>query len=224
MATAIDSNLVNQLGLNNSETARKPSGKLGQDEFLKLMTTQLQNQDPMQPMDNGAFLGQIAQFAQVTGIQDMQTSVKQLVDTLSSNQAMQASSLVGKTVVAPAKSAQYAGERPVQGGVELSNSADNVVVGILDAGGQLIRKIELGSQESGTVPFAWDGLKNDGSAAPAGIYSLRAESIIGGKATAVNTLVAEPVAAVTLATTGKPMAITLAGGSTVGMSDIKQIM
>src|SRR3569832_2993970 len=93
------------------------SDKLGQSDFLKLMTSQLRNQDPMQPMDIGAFLGQIAQFSQVSGIQDMQASVKQLVDTLSSNQAMQASSQVGKTVVAPAESDSYTGKHAVQGAV-----------------------------------------------------------------------------------------------------------
>lgn len=224
MANTIDNALVNQLGLSGSEDKRKPSDKLGQDEFLKLMTTQLKNQDPMNPMDNGAFLAQIAQFAQVSGIQDMQTSVKQLVDTLSSNQATQASALIGKTVVAPADSAYYNGKQPVEGAVELTGNADNVVVGIFDQSGQLVRKMELGRQESGVIAMTWDGLAADGSAVPAGAYSLKAESIVAGKAVAVNTWVAEPVASVTLAAAGKPMSITLAGGSSVGMNDIKQIM
>src|SRR3569623_979783 len=142
MAQAIDSNLISQLGLSDSTTKRKPSDKLGQSDFLKLMTTQLRNQDPMQPMDNGAFLGQIAQFSQVSGIQDMQASVKQLVDTLSSNQAMQASSLVGKTVVAPASAVLYSGKSALQAGVELPTAADNVTVGINDQSGQLVRKLE----------------------------------------------------------------------------------
>src|SRR3569832_1390840 len=117
MAQAIDRNLISQLGLSDSTTKRKPSDKLGQSDFLKLMTTQMRNQDPMQPMDNGAFLGQIAQLSQVSGIQDMQASVKQLVDTLSSNQAMQASSLVGGAGGAPAGGGAGAGGRAGQGAV-----------------------------------------------------------------------------------------------------------
>ena len=224
MAQVIDSNLISQLGLNDNTAKRKPSDKLGQSDFLKLMTTQLRNQDPMQPMDNGAFLGQIAQFSQVSGIQDMQTSVKQLVDTLSSNQAMQASALIGKTVVAPAESVFYSGNQAVQGAVEINAAADNVAVGIFDQSGQLIRRLDLGPQNSGSVSFSWDGATTDGSSVPAGIYQIKAESIVGGKAEAANTLVAEAVASVTLAAAGQPMAITLAGGSTVAMSDIKQIM
>src|SRR3569832_1403807 len=224
MAQAIASNLISQLGLSDSTTKRKPSDKLGQSDFMKLMPTQLRNQDPMQPMDNGAFLGQIAQSSQVSGIQDMQASVKQLVDTLTSNQAKQASSLVGKPVVAPAESVSYTGKHAVQGAVQHDAAADNVARGIFDESGQLIRKIDLGPQRSGAVPFCWDGLAGDGSVVPAGIYQLKAESVVAGKASAANTLVAEPVAAVTLATAGQPMAITLAGGSTVAMSDIKQIM
>src|SRR3569623_1684694 len=183
MAQAIDSNLISQLGLSDSTTKRKPSDKLGQSDFLKLMTTQLRNQD-----------------------------------------AMQASSQVGKTVVAPAESVSYTGKHAVQGAVQLDAAADNVALGIFDQSGQLIRKIDLGPQRSGAVPFSWDGLAGDGSVVPAGIYQLKAESVVAGKASAANTLVAEPVAAVTLATAGQPMAITLAGGSTVAMSDIKQIM
>lgn len=224
MAQAIDNALISQLGLNSNITARQPSNKLGQTDFLKLMTTQLQNQNPMQPMDNGAFLGQIAQFSQVSGIQDMQTSMKQLVDTLTSNQAMQASSLIGKTVLAPADNLSYTGKQAVRGAVTLDSAANNVSVGIFDQAGQLIRKIDLGPQKSGTVPFRWDGLANNGAAAPAGIYQIKAESIVSGKASAANTMVAEPVAAVTLASAGQAASITLAGGSTVSMGDIKQIM
>lgn len=221
---AIDTSLISQLGLDSNQTARQASNKLGQDAFMKLMTTQLKNQDPMEPMDNGAFLGQIAQFSQVSGIQDMQASMKSLVDTLTSNQAMQASALVGKTVVAPASSVLYSGKNALQAGVDLPTAADNVTVGIFDQSGQLVRKIELGRQQSGMVGFTWDGLANDGSALPAGVYQLKAESTVDGKAAAVSTLVAEPIAAVTLAAAGKPLSITLAGGSNVGMGDIKQIM
>src|SRR3569833_4236598 len=125
MAQAIDSNLISQLGLSDSTTKRKPSEKLGQSDFLILMTTQLRIQDPLQPMDNGAFLGHIAQFSQVSGIQDMQASEKQKEDTLSSNQAMQASSLVGKTEVAPAESDSYTGKHAVQGAEKLDAAAAN---------------------------------------------------------------------------------------------------
>ncbi|MEK7322162.1 MAG: flagellar hook assembly protein FlgD [Pseudomonadota bacterium] len=222
--TTIDSSLIDQLGLGGNQSSRKPSNKLGQEDFLKLMTTQLKNQDPTKPMDNSAFLGQIAQFSSVTGIQEMQASVKQLVETLSSNQTMQAASLVGKTVVASADSALYDGEHAIQGGVELTTAADNVVVGIFDQSGQLVKKLELGAQGSGTVSFNWDGLATDGSALPAGAYRLKAESIVDGKATAVSTLVAEPIVAVNMASGGKSLSLTLAGGSDINMSDVKQIM
>src|SRR3569832_812630 len=100
MAQAIDSNLISQLGLSDSTTKRKPRDKLGQGEFLKLMTPQLRNQEPKKPMDNGAVLGLISQFSHVCVIQDLHASEKQLLDTRSSIHAMQSSSLVCKTVVA----------------------------------------------------------------------------------------------------------------------------
>src|SRR3569623_1347197 len=104
---AIDTSLISQLGLDSNQTARQASNKLGQDAFLKMMTTQLKKQDPMEPMDNGAFLGQNAQFSQVSGIQEMQASMKSLVVSLTSILAMQASALVGITLVAPASSVLY---------------------------------------------------------------------------------------------------------------------
>src|SRR3569623_1473788 len=146
---AIDTCLISQMGLDSNQTARQASNNHGQDAFLKVMTTQQKNQDPMEPMDNGAFLGQIAQFSQVSGIQDMQASMKSLVDTLTSNQAMQATALVGKTVVAPASSVLFSGNDALQAGVELPTAADNVTVGIFDQSGQLVRKNELGRQQSG---------------------------------------------------------------------------
>lgn len=224
MATAIDNNVINQLGLSERTATRKPNDKLGQEEFLKLMTTQINNQDPMKPMENGEFLGQIAQFASVSGIQEMQASLKNLVDSLSSNQAMQASALVGKTVVVPASQAYYDGARPLRGGVEIDGAADNVIVGIFDQSGQLVSKLELGPQASGTVDFEWDGRADDGSALPAGTYQLKAESVTAGNAVALTTLVADGVEAVSMAGAGKPMSLTLTGGASVGMSDIIKIM
>src|SRR3569623_1840571 len=129
---AIDTSLISQLGLDSNQTARQASNKLGQDAFLKLMTTQLKNQDPMEPMDNGAFLGKIAQKSKVRGIQDMQASMKSLVDSLTSNQAMQAAALGGNTGVAPASSVLYSGNDALQAGVVLPTAADNVTVGIFD--------------------------------------------------------------------------------------------
>lgn len=223
MSETVDVGLMNQLGFERTST-RKASDKLGQEDFLKLMTTQLRNQDPMKPMESGDFLGQIAQFASVTGIQDMQSSVKQLVESLTSNQTMQAASLVGRSVVAPSDSAVFSGQSALQGGVQLDAAAERVTVDIMDQSGQLIRKLNLGPQKEGIVPFAWDGQADDGSAMPAGVYRFKAEALSNGQAAALTTLVAEPVRSVTLGTAGQSPSITLDGGATVKMNDIKQIM
>ena len=108
MADGISSNnpLIDQLGIQKKQQEEaKKKGSLGQDEFLKLMVAQLQNQSPMKPQDNGEFLGQMAQFSTVAGLQDMQKTLDNLSNSLVSNQALEASSMVGRFVRVPGESA-----------------------------------------------------------------------------------------------------------------------
>ncbi|TAL42573.1 MAG: flagellar hook assembly protein FlgD, partial [Methylovulum sp.] len=87
------------LGVSTLDTTKATkTTSLSQDEFLKLMTTQMTHQDPTKPMQNGEFLSQMAQFGTVSGIQDLQQSFKDFSASISSDQALQASSLVGRTV------------------------------------------------------------------------------------------------------------------------------
>jgi flagellar basal-body rod modification protein FlgD len=199
------------------------SGQLGQSDFLKLMTTQLKNQDPTQPNDSSQMLAQMAQLSTVSGIQDMQSSLKQLVDTMMASQTTQAASLVGHQVIAPGSSAVLSGNG-LRGAIDLNQSTDQVAVGIYDSAGQLVKQIDMGAQSKGTIPFYWDGITGNGVNAPAGLYQIKAIANINGKPQAMNTFVASTVDSVTVDAVSQRITLNTSGGDAVNVSDIKQLM
>lgn len=212
--------IPDSLGLTKPE--RVATGKLGQDQFLELMVAQLKNQDPLKPMQNGEFLGQLAQFGTVSGIQDLQKSFSGLASSLQSNQALMASSLVGRSVLAPGDSGTLVPGASLRGAVDLPKSAQNVVLDITDSGGQLVRRLELGAQTAGAARFSWDGLNSTGALAPAGIYKLTAQVQGGNERYAVNTLIEARVDSVTLGGTNG-LTLNLSGIGPVNLSDVRQI-
>lgn len=222
--------LMNQLGLTSpaassvSTTTGAASNQLGQSDFLKLMTTQLNNQDPTQPMDNSQFLAQIAQFASVTGIQNMQSSIKQLADSLTSNQTMQAASLIGHQVVAAGSNAILGSDGVLAGAIDVSQSTSDLVVGIYDSAGQLVRNMDLGTQSKGMLPFSWDGVTSNGDKAPSGIYQIKAQANINGTAQAMSTYVASSVDSVMIDPTTQQTMLNTSSGESIKMSDVMQIM
>ncbi|WP_455234524.1 flagellar hook assembly protein FlgD [Thiogranum longum] len=204
----------------NTEKARK---ELGQEEFLQLMTTQLQNQDPFKPMESGDFLTQIAQFSTVEGVGDLNDSFSELSQSLVSNQALQAATLVGRKVLAPTGLAALAEGGSIAGSAELPVAATDVTVSVYDQAGQLVRRLELGSQAAGPVSFQWDGLKDDGQFASPGTYFVSAEATIDGRAEAIETLLASEVSSVTLSNSGG-LLLDLNGVGSLDFSEVKQIL
>lgn len=176
--------LYQKLGLTLPEA--KKDTKLGQEAFLKLMTTQLVNQDPFKPMESGEFLGQIAQFSTVSGIGDLNESFSTFAGSLASNQALQASTLVGRSVVTATGLGNLPENKPFSGVIELTGNATDLNVEILDASGQVIKQLNMGSQGQGLVPFIWDGVKDNGSKASPGEYRIRAMAEISGEQVEVN--------------------------------------
>ncbi|MGQ0621252.1 MAG: flagellar hook assembly protein FlgD [Panacagrimonas sp.] len=195
--------------------------ELGQDAFLKLMTTQLQNQDPFKPMESGEFLGQIAQFSTVSGIQGMQESLAGLSSALTSNQTLQAAAMVGRGVMVPGDSAFLFDEGSLSGAAELPTSGD-LTVEITDSAGQVVRRIELGTQSAGTTPFAWDGLDEAGTRLPEGSYGFRAQLDVGGATSSVSTLAVGLVNSVSLGANG--LTLNLFGMDPVALTEVREIL
>ena len=136
-----------------------------QDRFLKLLVTQMRNQDPMNPMDNAQVTTQLAQISTVGGIDKLNSSLSAMSSAMS---ATQNASLIGRTVVVASDLVRFGGTSPVTVGVELASAADKVDVTIVDAGGQTVRSMAFGALPQGTSTFEWDGRNNAGAKVAAG--------------------------------------------------------
>ena len=170
---------------------------LGSQEFLTLMVTQMKNQDPLKPQDPTAFLGQLAQFSTVTGIQDMQGSLTSLSDALRSSQVLGGSTLVGHEILADADTVALGDTGEVRGSVEVPEGTSSAMLVVTDASGQLVRRVQISSQE-GAQEFTWDGQTDLGTRAPPGGYTLKAVAQVGATAEQVPTQLVSKVGSVTI--------------------------
>ena len=202
----------------------KDKGDLGQEDFLTLMITQFQNQDPFEPMDNGEFLGQLAQFSTVNGIGSLNEAFASLAGALRDEQALQAANLVGHTVLANTDQAYFDGEASIGGAIELGAAASSVQIDITDATGQLVQRLDLGEQASGSVRFDWDGRDSNGDIQPAGHYQISARVIRGQNTESVPAYVRATVDSVTLGQFGGGMTLNLAGGDSLSLNQVYQII
>ncbi len=225
MADIDTSNIYAQLGLTRpAETEGRGNDELGQAEFLELMTTQLRFQDPLKPMENGDFLGQMAQFGTVNGINDLNTTFNTMSASFQSNQALQASTLVGRRVLVPANDAFLADSGSLLGAVELDQPANRVVITVQNAAGQLVHREELGLQQAGLLDFEWDGLDADGNRLPGGEYRISAEVHRGTEVTAGNTFSVVDVESVTLGVGGQDLTLSVTGLGDIAMGQVRKIM
>ncbi len=222
--SAVNFDALSALGLTGSgASTQEERNKLGQEDFLKLMTTQLTNQDPFKPLESGDFLGQIAQFSTVSGIQDLQASFAEISSALISNQMLDASTLVGREVLVPSNVAWYTPGAAVTGNVVVPSSVSDLTVSVYDLSGQLVRRIGLGTQTAGNVGFSWDGTADDGRPLTAGLYVVRADAIGSSGAEALETWTEARVASVTLGAPGEGLVVNLEGLGAIGFEEIKEI-
>ncbi len=196
---------------------------LGENDFLTMMMAQLQNQDPLNPMDNSAFVAQLAQFSQVSGIQNLNTTMSSLSSNMTSNQALQASSLIGKQVYVNSNQAAYNGQGSFTGMVTLPQSTDNLSVQVSDASGAVVQQMALGTQAAGSVPFTWNGSSSSGASMPAGTYTITATADIAGKNTQLATVLPASVNSVSFSSSGGAIQLNLQGLGTTPLSSVQQI-
>jgi flagellar basal-body rod modification protein FlgD len=126
-----------------------------EDRFLKLLVAQMQNQDPLNPMDNAQVTSQMAQIQSVNGLEKLNRSVEGLGTQFAQLSALQGASLVGRDVIVPGNRLVPNDEGLPQGGFELDGAADRVQVEVLNAAGRVIDTIELGAQSGGRHGFEW---------------------------------------------------------------------
>jgi flagellar basal-body rod modification protein FlgD len=184
------------------------------DRFLKLLVTQLQNQDPLNPMDNAELTSQMAQINTVTGIEKVNTSVMALTAQIVQMQALQGASLVGRDVTVTGNQLTFDGTT-AEAGFALAGPADAVQVDILDGAGKVVESIPLGAQESGRHGFEWDAAKYPDAAG----YTFRVTATLGTVAVEATPLMLDRVQSVGLDGTSGMM-LTLERSGTVPYGDV----
>jgi len=218
----ISSDLLNQLnGTKSTTTTKKDDSAVSQSSFLTMLTTQLQNQDPMNPLDNSQMTSQLAQISTVDGITKLNTTMESMVAASQSSEAMQAANLVGRAVLVEGGKLQMS-QGAALGGVELAEPADAVKVVIKDSNGNAIRTLDLGSMDAGSQAFGWDGKTDEGAAAADGAYSISVTATRGDTKVDVKTLQLGTVSGVIRAASGVKIEVGNLGLHT--MDDIKQIL
>ncbi|BBP03824.1 basal-body rod modification protein FlgD [Sulfuriferula plumbiphila] len=207
--------------MNPAGAATQSSAAAAQDTFMKLLVTQMKNQDPLNPLDNAQVTSQLAQLSTVTGIEKMNTTLQSLIGSYQSSQALQAAGMIGHGVLVVGSSLNLSnGRAPF--GIDLAGAADNVKVTILDASGRPVRSMNLGSQPAGMLPLQWDGRTDSGAAAAGGQYSFTVSATQAGQKVSADSLAFGQVASVASGSQG--VVLNVPGLGPVNLIDIRQIL
>ncbi|MHA6718396.1 flagellar hook assembly protein FlgD [Sphingomonas sp. RS6] len=230
MSTDFDSTLAS-LGIgrtNSASTASAATSSLGkstldQADFLKLMTAQLQNQDPFDPVDNNEMVAQMAQFSQLQGITDINTTLTAISDRLSGTSNADLMSWVGRTVQVSGDVAYPRTDGTLGASIALAKDAADVTVSISNASGETLKTVSLGNQKAGQIDFEWDGSTQSGEAAGDGPFTIKVSARgADGGSVAASTLVWAPVTAVAMGSDGHPE-LTLPGLGQVSATQVTKI-
>lgn len=199
------------------------SNDLGKNEFLELLVTQLNNQNPLEPQENGEFIAQLAQFSTVEGVEKLNSSMETILSGYQSSQALQASSLVGRKVIVPTDKAVVDTSETFKASLVLPTTSSNVSVNVYDSAGTVVNRINMGQQEAGNVSFMWDGKDSSGKTLPPGTYKFEAQATYQGETKGLYTLLPANVDSVTLGQNGGELMLNLAGVGSIGLSQVQVI-
>jgi flagellar basal-body rod modification protein FlgD len=172
--------------------------QISQTGFLQLISTQMQNQDPLNPTDPTQFLAQIEGLSEVSSLQSLQTSISGLASGLQASQVISGTSLLGHSVLAPGSTANLAAGGTVNGAVSAPTGASSLAVSVTSASGALVDAFNVSPQSSGYTSFSWNGTTSTGAAAPAGQYTIQVNAQVGNATQSVNPLLYSQVTSVTL--------------------------
>ena len=221
-------NLTNISGIRTTEDlqaqAAGQTSELDRHAFLKLFTTQLQNQDPLDPVKNEAFIAQLAQFSTLEATTSMSDSLQEFVADQRGDGLMRGAALIGKSVFMQNGAFEQPGGETVEGYLQLDSAADDVVLNVVDTrSGKLINQMSLGPQMAGEVPFAWNGGDFGGKAAEPGRYAFIAQAVRDGKSASVDSFAATRVTGVSWDQNSGKAFLELAGGKPILLENVKRI-
>ncbi len=212
-------NVLDSLGRN--EPVNKKANDDAQTRFLTLLTTQLRNQDPMNPLENAEVTSQLAQMSTVDGIERLNAMFQQFLHAQESAEAMHAAALVGRGVLVEGKG-MILTEAGGIGGFELAEPAEKVMLSIRDSSGLEVASIQLDNVEEGTHNYVWDGTSIDGERAADGLYTVSVKAFVGGDEVSVKSLEFGMVTGVMRGPRGADLQV--GGLGIFQFNDIKQIL
>jgi flagellar basal-body rod modification protein FlgD len=205
------------------DAAKKTSEDMGKQDFLTLFTAQLQNQNPLEPVKNEAFVAQLAQFSQLEALTNMQTSLDTFVTSMSGERMLNSASLIGKKVaVSDALTPLLQGGK-VDASIDLPEGAAGVQINVHDAKGNLVKEIVAGPQLPGNMAVQWDGTNHVGQAAAQGLYRLSAQAVVNGKTASVPVNTLATVRSIVTNPSDGSVSVEVDGGKTLLLSDVKRV-
>ena len=204
------------------EVKTSGSSEIGKNEFMELMIAQMENQNPLEPQDNGEFISQLAEFSSLEEMQGLTATVEGLATQYQSSQALQATAMVGRTVLVPATVSPLSVDGTVEGVVNLESSTGSLNINILNGSGELVKQINMGQQFAGTVPFVWDGTNTEGELMPFDQYTVKAEANQGGVVKQLDTLISSNVNSVSIGQGGS-ISLNLSGMGSIPLENVREI-
>lgn len=219
----VSTGLLSELSILEKKKEVPKENELGQDAFLKLMITQMNNQNPLDPQDNSEFVAQLAQFSTVEGIDKLNNSMSSLNTGFQSSQALQASSLVGRMVKVPSETASFVDGSYVAGTITLPYSTADLKMNIYNSSNQLVGQQLLGAQNAGDLTFVWEGIDENGQQLPAGRYRFEAIAQGADGPQQMATDLSANVDSVTVDANGA-LTLNVSGVGQVSLSEVSEIL
>ncbi|WP_293752720.1 flagellar hook capping FlgD N-terminal domain-containing protein [Limnohabitans sp. Rim8] len=205
------------------EASKKTKEDMGKQEFLTLFTAQLQNQNPLEPVKNEAFVAQLAQFSQLEALTNMQGSLDKFVTSMSSERMLGSASLIGKKVAVTDTPTQLTSGGVIDGSIDLPMGASGIQVSVFDSQGRLVQELIAGPQLPGTTPISWNGKDAAENPVPSGLYRLSAKAVVNGQTTDVPVSTLSTVRAISSNPTDGSVSVEVDGGKTMLLTDVKRV-
>jgi flagellar basal-body rod modification protein FlgD len=199
------------------------NGMLTQADFFALLTQELSNQDPTEPVDNNEMISQMTAFSTTDGVQQLNDSFTDFASSMTSSQALQASSLVGRSVLVEDNVFGMNEGEQVKGKIVTDTAASNVNIYVENIAGEIIQTVAVGNVSAGGSTFTWDGQTSNGEAAPAGAYRYRIAGLVDGQASELQAMTYRKVDSVTLAGSNGSILLNLNGGSAMALADVVEV-
>jgi flagellar basal-body rod modification protein FlgD len=205
------------------EASKKTKEDMGKQEFLTLFTAQLQNQNPLEPVKNEAFVAQLAQFSQLEALTNMQGSLDKFVTSMSGERMLGSASLIGKKVAVTDTPTQLTSGGVIDGSIDLPMGASGIQVSVFDSQGRLVQELIAGPQLPGTTPISWNGKDAAENPVPSGLYRLSAKAVVNGQTTDVPVSTLSTVRAISSNPTDGSVSVEVDGGKTMLLTDVKRV-